>query len=234
MLGIQTLSKLKKQHKYIFHTTIGDIGVTFRLLTWDEWNFYTKAGHYNLDDPLAIEDHIFQEIVLDPLLVDQINLLPPGVITTVVSLVMALSGNSLSSEDELSALNGDLAMTRGAHESVIYEQLIRIICSAFPAYTLQEIESLPFPEILRLVVMAEKILNLGPIDLSKAKKVKKSVATQFVEDAKEAEKADRARPPGRDVRDVIQDRMANDPNAKQNRQQQMIELIRRRNAMKVG
>jgi hypothetical protein len=232
MLGIATLSKLKKQHKYVFHSTIGGIGVTFRLLTWSEWNFYIKAKTYGLDDPFAIEDHIWTEVVLDPLLIDQMNNLPPGLVTTIVAIVMSLSGNVAAQEDDIEALNAELRGVRAVHESAIYEQFIEIVCKAFPGITPLDVEELPFPEVLRLLVISEKILGLEPIDLSKAKRVHGSKTDQLFEDAAAAEKADRARPGGRDIRDVIAKRTVTDPSGRQARQQQMIELIRRRQAMK--
>jgi hypothetical protein len=104
-------------------------------------------------------------------------------------------------------------MMRGFIQNNVYEQFVSIICRVFPAYSPSEVEDLSWPEILKLLLMAEKVLveegrieggvNVKPLEKPK------ELTNQIAEDMKKFREVDLAPPPAVDLRD--QQPMSQDP-----------------------
>jgi len=200
---LDQLADLKKEHRTVFCTEVAGIQVVFRPLTWREHDAFTKMLALGLASRGKIEDVIFREIVLDPSLVDGMNQTPAGLVPGVVEVAINLSGNLLQTQMDMERLNADLEVMRKGLENNPFEQFILLICRAFPGYTPVEVEDLDFPEILRLLVMAEKILGLEePIVLKPAEKAP-SLTDRLFEDNKGAKRVDDAPPDGRRIDDLL-------------------------------
>jgi hypothetical protein len=84
---------------------------------------------------------------------------PAGIIPTIVKTVMYMSG----------AMKGPAIIKQlDSHRpkiSNIEDQLVCIVCKAFPAYTPEQVESLNWQTLLKRVAQAEQILGMEPIKL---------------------------------------------------------------------
>jgi hypothetical protein len=184
------IADLKRQHSVVYCTEIENLKVLFRPLTKREFYSYLQISVMGLVLPGKLENHIFREIVLDPATIDMMMDLPAGLISSIVGVAYKLSGNPLSTEDEVHRFNNDIAQARASLESDVYDQFTTVICKAFPSYSPDDVEEFPYPKFLKLLVMAEQILQLDPINL-KPKQEKKSFTGSLFEDAKRAAQVDR-------------------------------------------
>jgi len=220
------LSALKKEHRTIFCTQIGGYQVIFRPLTWREHDTYSTIFGMGLISPSKLENQVFREVVLDKALINEMNQTPPGLVPGVVSVVMRLSGNLLRDEGEMNRLNSDIGLMRSGLENNIFEQMILLICRAFPRYTPRDIEDLDFPEVIRLVVLAEKILGLEePIEIKP--KQEKSFTDSLFNDAREADRVDLGPPPNDRLSNVLQNIKEGDGSDREAAMARHLEMIRR-------
>ena len=196
--------ELKKQYSIVYCTQVEDIRVLFRPLTKSEYYSYLQIFVTGLVTPGKLEDHIFREIVLDPATIDTMMGLPAGLVSTVIGIAFRLSGNPLSTEEEVLRFNVDIAQARNEVQENVYDQFAAVICKAFPAYKPDDIEQVSYPQFLKLLVMAEQVLDLEPIEL-KTKGEKKNFTKSLFDDAKKASQVDRAGgPKNLDVRDRLE------------------------------
>jgi len=229
------LAELKRKHQLIFCSEIAGLQIIWRPLTWKEHGIYTRVLEIGTSSLCSLQNKIFREIVLDPIIIDQMQLTPPGVVPSIVNTALFVSGNSLQTEDDMFRLNQDIEEMRG-RVNTTYEQFILLICKAFPSYTPTDLENLEFQEVLRLLLFAEQMLELEtPIVLEKEKK-KRGLTDKLMEDRRMAEASDR---PGNasgiasNVRDTLQEKNV-DPSLQQarsieqNRKLEMIKRIRER------
>ena len=154
------LVSLKKDHSRIQHTTIGDYDIVFRLLSLKEFDVETRL--LNLS-PYEVEknfDKLFLKIVLDPIIRDIMPSLEAGVVNSLCALAIYLSGIIIDSNESMTRFNDALEMERNAIRSSPYEQMFAIICSAFTSYTIDALESLSMPEVMRLTALAELVLQV--------------------------------------------------------------------------
>jgi len=150
--------------------------VVWSPLPWDQFKKFRDARHLlgNKVD-LAIDESVYNKCVLfssfdvespDKLSeADQLvwredcrNEQPAGVISTVVRAILKRSG-SMSAEEVIAGI--------GQYREVvgnIEDQIIALICQAFPAYTPEQVESLDWSVILKRAAQAEVILGV-PIEL---------------------------------------------------------------------
>lgn len=218
------IAELKRQHPVVYCTEMEGLRVLFRPLTKNEYYSYLQISISGLVVPGKLEDHIFREIVLDPATIDMMMTLPAGVISAIVGVAYRLSGNPLSTEEEVLRFNDDIARVREEFQSNAYDQFTTVICRAFPAYKPEEIEHLPYAQFLKLLVMAEGALELDPISL-KVKTEKKDFTSSLFDDAKKAAQVDRpGGPKNADIRDELESRRAVDKSTAMARQ---IETMRR-------
>jgi hypothetical protein len=222
------LAALKRKYRFIFCTQFADKLVYWRPLTLREHDIYTKIIAMDLSPIGEVQDTIFRDIVLNPDIIDEMNLMPPGVVPSIVNAALFVCGNLLQSEADMIRMNSDIEEMRKAISANPYEQFILLICKAFPTYTPSDIEELEYQEMLRLLVMAEKMTGMeDPIKLKPAKK-EGSATDHLFQDRKAAEQVDRGAPAAEDIRDIIARRQGADLSPRQTKQAEMIERIRDR------
>ena len=133
----------------------GDL-ITFRLLSWKDHCTY-KELYLKKSIPEAIlEDAVYRECVLDPYYIENIHDLYAGFVSTIVGLIMSMSGPA----DNPSVFNESLEVAR-QHVDTIGSQLLMTICRAFPAYKPEDLMNLPWHTVLIRAAQAERMLLSG-------------------------------------------------------------------------
>lgn len=225
------LVEAKKRYRTVFGLELAGNLIYFRLPTWRENSIYKQV--FSITPRLLghLEDELFRSVCLDPQVVDRMNSLPAGVITTIVGLAIKLSGNDLLSPADADRINSDLNQIRTNLDNNPHEYLILTICKAFPSMTPREVEDLPYSEVLRMVVIAERKLELEPIIFGKKKK-EKSFTDQIFEDASRAQSLDidqsRGTPSPAEIRDALLQNRGESVNLRQAQQQEMIRKVKER------
>ena len=156
------LLSLAKEGKKTFQITFpnGQV-VPFRLLSWGEFSTYQDLSLKNTIPAFLIEDTIFNQCVLDQYLIDTLVDLNAGVVSTVVSIIMQLSGLM-----EISTFNESIQLARGIVDSV-NSQIEIVICRAFPAYKPEDLRRMYWGDLLIRLAQAERILmSKNPPELS--------------------------------------------------------------------
>jgi len=142
-----------REGRRIFRITFPDgERIPFRLLTWEEFNIYWKLYTKGTIVSDVLEDELFRECVVDPDCIDRMPDMPAGVVPTVVSVIMQLSGPA-----EADNFNNSLDLQRQLVDT-INSQVIMSICQAFPAYKPEDIEKMPWHTVLERLAQAERIL----------------------------------------------------------------------------
>lgn len=224
------LLDLKRRYRTIFCTEIAGERVFWRPLTWQEHEAYIKIIAFDLVPIGKLQDTMFREIVLSPSSIDEMNLKPPGFVASIVNAAVSVSGNSLTNRQDVERLNTDLATARENLKTNPFDQMIMVICRAFPTYSPFDLRSLEFIEIIRLLVMAENILGMEqPITFGPPEG--KRFTDKIFEDAAKAQKVDEVPPPGSagpNIKDELRQRYRedNDMSWKQARQMEMMRRMR--------
>jgi len=179
--------------------------ISFRLLTWKRFNDYWGLMQRGTISNTILEDAIFKECVLDNDDIEQMHSMLAGIIATVAMVIMRMSGPS-----DLEAFMPDLEVKR-IETSDLRSQITMTICRAFPAYTPETIELLPWPKVLLRLAQAESILLesnppqlQGPMQMLSPEEVKKqhrtvsgqANANELVLEGKKAAAAIRGEEPG--------------------------------------
>ena len=153
--------------------------ISFRLLSWKRFNDYWSLMQRGTISNCVLEDAIFRECVLDHDDIEQMYTMLAGVVATVAMVIMKMSGPS----DE-STFMPDLEVQR-IEVSNLRSQITMTICRAFPAYTPETVELLPWPKVLLRLAQAETILLesnppqlQGPMEMLSPEEVKKQNKTQ--------------------------------------------------------
>lgn len=165
-------AKCKYKHLYKFHAVSGD-EIVYRLLTWQEYQSYTGAIDSGLTVSSDIEEEIFKKCVISDIYTDCIDHLLVGDVLTVVNLILTQSG-----PQDIDEIDATLDKKREAVYS-LNNQIISLICQAFPGYTPDAIEQMDWDTIMERLALAESILisqNIlqDPIQISGKKKAKHS------------------------------------------------------------
>lgn len=188
-------AKCKYKHLYKFYAASGD-EIVYRLLTWQEYLAYTGAIDSGFTVSSDIEEEIFKKCVINDIYTDCMDHLLAGDVLTIVSLILTQSGPQNIDEIDVS-----LDEKREAVHS-LNNQIISLICQAFPGYTPDTIEQMDWETIMERLALAESILisqNIlqEPIQISGKKKIKNSKqALDFNGINKNLMKDDLGPPPG--------------------------------------
>tara|TARA_R110002126_G_scaffold183202_1_gene331753 strand:+ start:3386 stop:4105 length:720 start_codon:yes stop_codon:yes gene_type:complete len=168
----------KMEHDSLFQTRFEDGGqVVWRPLLWPEYRKFREArAAMGPTIDVQIEQAVYARVVvyssydvppseslsleeaadwIDACRGDQ----PAGIIPTVVKTVMYMSG-ALKGPSIIKQINSHRSKI-----SNIEDQLVCIVCKAFPAYTPEQVESLNWQTLLKRVAQAEQILGMDPIKL---------------------------------------------------------------------
>lgn len=148
---------LRELYGGLFATVLPDgQEIVWRPLTVGEFVEYDrliKIGYY----PLAyIENEVFIKCVQNKFLVDKINELPAGIVSTVSATILQYSGPHTI--DELHYL---LNLNRKTTQEVVH-QIVGYICQGFPAYKPEDVYAMNYETLmLRLAQAEDKMARLG-------------------------------------------------------------------------
>lgn len=159
----------KTESRILYKTEFEDGYVVWKLLPWREYKAYREAT-FTVGSSLfmQLEEHIFKRCAVfstydippsDELSPEDKQLWsedcradqPAGVISTVVKQILKESG-SMSGQALERALN-----EQRVRVGDIEEQMIVLICHAFPSYKPEEVEELDWPTVCRRAAQAEMI-----------------------------------------------------------------------------
>lgn len=142
-----------KQGNRVFKIEFPDgTRVLFRSLVWERFNMYMELQLKGSLPNDLIEDAIFRECVLDAVTIDSMGRFRAGVVHTVASVAMHISGPA-----DLETVNPSLEIARTQVDS-LNSQIVMVICRAFPAYSPEDIEAMPWNKVLIRLAQAERIL----------------------------------------------------------------------------
>lgn len=127
--------------------------IPFKLLNWKEFVGYRDATIRGTIPQDILEASIFNECVLDPVIIDNAMELRAGVVPTVAGVIMSLSGPSR----DVQVFNQQLDEARKFTDDA-ESQIIMIICKAFPTYTPEFLATLPWHTVMTRLAQAERIL----------------------------------------------------------------------------
>ena len=194
--------ELKRKYGKVFRVDVNGIEVLFRLPSWKDYKLYVDVLDREIVPRVYLYDSIYQDVVLNEPLVDNMYQLPAGFIDSIVELVLYIAGNALRTEWDVARVNEDIDVMRGVISTNIYDQFVMLICHAFPSYTPSAVDELDWHEVLRLLLMAENILmregkiqqgvNILPAD---EQPQPESLASQIMKDTQMAQRSDLAPPP---------------------------------------
>lgn len=176
------------QHKLangrLYRTSFDDGGfVIWKPLTWGRYKRYREAslsaGHVIATE---LEESVFRECVLfssydstPPSKIaneqayykwqmDMMDLQPFGVIETVAGVIIKLSGTGRPERTQ-----EHINLARG--ETGLMDQIAAIICKTFPAYKLEDIETMDWPTVCKRLIQVELVtgvpMNLDLVDQAK-------------------------------------------------------------------
>lgn len=150
---------LREQYGDVFVSETPDgLIIPWKPLSIGDYFEYENRFAMNLMPPSILEDEIFKKCVTDKVLVDGIDRLKAGTVTTVVATIMQNSG-PVSANDIEAGLNQGRARSRQ-----IIHNLVTTICQAFPSYKPDELYDLDFSTfMLRLAQAEDRLLRAGVI-----------------------------------------------------------------------
>ena len=126
--------------------------ILFRLLSWKDFNKYWDLSQKGTLPADIVEDAVFRQCCLDPVCIDGMHEMRAGMVSTVVGLIMQMSGPA-----NPGTFNNDMDTAR-AMVDTLNSQIVMIICRAFPAYKPEEIADMSWSNVLIRLAQAERIL----------------------------------------------------------------------------
>jgi len=150
--------RLREQHGECFASRLPDGQlIPWRALTVAEYIEYERLLQSGVYPRARLENEIFRKCVLDKILVDEMWKVRAGVVTAVADAIMAHSG-----PQSLEDLNQILELSRHRATQVVHD-LSSMICTAFPGYTPEDLESLDYTTFMLRVAQAEKKLLMSGV-----------------------------------------------------------------------
>lgn len=138
----------------LFRTTFPD-GRSFcwRLLTLKEYKVFRGLGASGAFLPTDIYLMVFKRCYVgDSKLLS--NNLPVGMLISIGELIMWFSGDC-----ESTTLRDDVALSRAYYPGQnVQEHMKRVIWTAFPSYTIDEVESWTRPQLIKNFAIAESVM----------------------------------------------------------------------------
>ena len=164
------------------------ITVPFRLLTNREFRRYLTSLRVGLTPADEIFWQVYQDACLDSFYRENTGEFQAGIPDAVAKAIFYLSG-----ANDLEHVNALLEAERSQVDSVDVQMRVHILM-AFPAYTMEALDDLDFPSLIRLYVAAESVLIRAgvlqePLSLKDAQR--KPSSFSFAEAEKEAERVRR-------------------------------------------
>lgn len=150
---------------YALRTKYGEVYVTvfpdgtkvpWKQLSLQDFLHYSNKFSSGRFPVSHIEDEIFRKCCVDQTLLANLDLLDAGLITTVVTQIMEVSGPS-SIED----LRFDLNVARSQVQDFISDA-IGLICQTFPGYTPETLYNMDYQTFMKRLALAERrLLSIG-------------------------------------------------------------------------
>ena len=135
--------------------------VLFKLLSWKDFNVYWEVSQKGTVPQDIVEKSVFEQCCLDPVILQKVPDMRAGIVSTVVSLIMTMSGPNAPE-----SFNSDMDVARSLVDT-LNSQIVMVICRAFPAYKPEDISSMAWSEVLIRLAQAERILmHKNPPELS--------------------------------------------------------------------
>jgi hypothetical protein len=155
------LSLRKRYGRGVFVTILPDgTSVPWKPLSIGEYYDYKERYALRLDAVVDIEDEIFCKCVTDPLLVENIDLLKAGTVSTVVASIFEYSSPPKDPEMMNFIMNG----SRIRVQKNVIHSFVPLICSVFPAYKPEEIYAMDVDTFfLRLAQAEEALMSSGKL-----------------------------------------------------------------------
>jgi hypothetical protein len=149
---------LRRRHGDPFVTRFLDgTEVPWKPLSLQEFIEYDRLFSFEVYPPSQLEDEVFSKCCLDVSLVENIDELEAGIVTTTVMQIMEASGPTAGTEQ----ISYDLNIARNqAHD--FFSQGVVLICQVFPGYTPEDVYALDYRTYLTRLAQAElRLLELG-------------------------------------------------------------------------
>lgn len=141
----------KEKYNNIYYQKVGDHEYIFRLLTKGEYlALYFMQFHISSE----AEDILMEKCVLYPEVdIEKFDALKAGEVGTLIDRILSLSGFS-----NLDNIKLDLDKER-ENIKLLDNQIVLIICKAFPHITPSDIDHFDYPTIIHYVTLAEELLG---------------------------------------------------------------------------
>jgi hypothetical protein len=189
---MEDILELRELYGDIFVSHLQDgQNIPWRQLSLQEYLNYDKLLRLGAYPSAYLENEIFSKCVLNKVLVNNINRLRAGIVTSVAMDIMVYSGPRTLDE-----LTEHLDIYRSeAHQ--VMNQLIGVVCQAFPAYKPEDIYAMNYSTFgLRVAQAEDKLLRQGflaePLSFSmpgvKNKPVKELKRPSNIEEVREQQK----------------------------------------------
>jgi hypothetical protein len=141
----------KKRYRSVYYQKIGGYEFIYRLLTKGE---YLALYFIQFHISEQAEDVLLEECVLYPEIKEgYLDSLNAGVVATLVEKILSMSGFS-----NLEGIKADLEKERNDIQ-LLDNQIVLMICKAFPHLTPSDIDNFDYPTIIHHVTLAEEILG---------------------------------------------------------------------------
>lgn len=155
-------SELRRQYGGVYITVFPDgRTVPWKPLSMGEYIYYDQQITRFVIPPACLEDEVFQKCVLDHSILDNMDSLPAGVVTTVVHNIWEYSGPNTPDK-----LQQDLDIARSIVKegrAAVLHQCAYMIATGFN-YTLEEVYNLNYETfMLRLAQAESKMLTMNMI-----------------------------------------------------------------------
>lgn len=149
---------LRRRHGDTYLTKLLDgTEVPWRPLSIKEFIEYEDLFLSKIYPVAQLEDEIFTKCCLDLSLIENLDALDAGIISTTVTHIMDISGPTLGTEQ----IAYDLNYARHKANN-FFSQSVTIICQVFPGYTPEKVYALDYRVFMERLAMAEqRMLELG-------------------------------------------------------------------------
>lgn len=147
----EQLLYLREEHGDVFATKLptGQI-IPWHPLSIGEFIRYQDTFTIGSHPPAYLENEIFKKCVLDLALVNNIDNIKAGIVSTVVATILVYSG-----PQSVDDLNQVLEFSRTNAVKIVHD-LASFICQAFPAYKPEDIYDMDYTTLMLRTAMAEK------------------------------------------------------------------------------
>lgn len=153
---------LEIRHKYadVYVSQFdNDLVVPWRPLTLKQFADYCKDIQRNFIPPGILENEVFRACVVDRDIVDHMDELQAGIVTTVVQNILDMSGPR-GPESFNEDLGQAREIVRGGQDAFIHEA-VYLLTLAFP-YKPEDIYAMDYPVLLQRLALAEyKLMETG-------------------------------------------------------------------------